>query len=222
MHAGVRGGPRGPPRHAGTFRRRSVAAPPPPAHPPPPLLLQRLLADKGADLDKADHNGWTPALVAAECGNLDVLKFLHKRKARLHGPNTDGVTAVHIAAGEGNVHVIRFLARNGADLRHVAADGASALDDARLKDQPQAVALLEAVESAGGSWRQYVGVLRMPLCRIRYEVSRGRLVLPEGDELQALYHFMFGGQDEAVGDDGAVLRAAPSDVFGLIGSFLYG
>ena len=87
--------------------------------------------------------------------------------------------------------------------------------------EPPVISPCEAVQSAGG-WRDYIASLRLPYCLIRHEVSKTRLVCPANeDEIgqRVLYHFIFGARDEVVAQ-GRLLRAAPDDVFAVIGSFL--
>jgi len=132
---------------------------------------------------------------------------------------------MHAAASEGNLDIVYYLARHGADLARRADDGRSALDQAGRRGQTTTVTLLEEVQSAGG-WRDYIARLRLPYCLIRHEVSRTGLVCPANEDepgQQGLYHFVFGAGDEVVDVEqgpAVLLRAAPDDVFAVIGSFL--
>ena len=199
--------------------------------------MLQVLADHSADLNRADDDGATPTFLAAEGGHLEALRLLHRQKARLHEPCAAGLTALHIAAANAHLDVVTFLARHGADVAHLDDEGDSALEYARAEGHVAVAALLAAVEKAGG-WRDYVAQQRLPWCRIRHEVARSGKVLPENHDQQALYHFVFGGQDEAGGGGGgggggegggpaakrekpSVLRAAPDDVFAMLGRFLF-
>jgi len=183
----------------------------------------RLLVDNHAEVNRADKGGRTPAYMAARSGHHEVLRVLHRSKAHLDEPAANGTTPMYAAALYGHLDIVYYLARHGADLARLASTGQSALDFARLKGHPSIVTLLEAVQSAGG-WCDYVARLRLPYCLIRHEVSRTGLVCPVNEDeagQQGLLHFVFGARDE-VAEQGpaALLRAAPDDVFAVIGSFL--
>ena len=184
------------------------------------LEVLRVLVDNHADVNRADKSGQTPTFMAAQNGHHEVLRLLHRSKARLHEPTPDGRTPLHTAAFNGRLDIVYYLARHGADLAHLDNEGTSAVDLARFEGK--IATLLEAVQSAGG-WRTYIARLRLPYCLIRHEVSRTGIVCPVNeDEIgqQGLYHFVFGARDEVVEQGPAVLRAAPDDVFAVIGSFL--
>lgn len=208
-----------------------------------------LLADGGADLNQTGIDGATAVQFAAENGCMDVLRVLRKNKARLDQPDDFGDTPLYGAAYYGHLGAVAFLARHGADTNHVDESGHNALYHAREHKFWPIAALLSAVESAG-SWREWVALRRMPYCLIRHHVSRTGTVCPEDEWDRGLLHFLFGGSDHFTADDGpstrtrskkkkttttrpaaagpapaiapAMLRAAPDDVFGKIGSFLIG
>ena len=183
----------------------------------------RVLVDNDADINRAEKkDGRTPAHMAAGKGHHEVLRVLQRGKARLDEPDTKGMTPMHMAVCAGHLDMVYYLARHGASLSRRDNEGNNALSLAQMLE-PSIATLLKAVRSAG-SWRKYIARLRLPYCLIRHEVSRTELVCPVNeDEMgqQGLYHFIFGAGDEVV-EQGpvALLRAAPDDVFAVIGSFL--
>jgi len=131
------------------------------------LDVVHLLAKHGANLNRTDNTGATPAHMAAKQGHVDVLRLLQVRNARLHDPKLDGQTSLHLAAFGGYVSAVGFLARHGADLARLHGGGRTALDEARRAGHGNEVATaLEAAEtevadsSPGSTWATRTTVRR--------------------------------------------------------------
>jgi hypothetical protein len=70
---------------------------------------------------------WTPLIVAACKGHLEVVFLLFKHGADPDAVDTDGLNAVMAAAISGHHSVVEFLAENGADLSLVNRNKSNAL-----------------------------------------------------------------------------------------------
>lgn len=76
--------------------------------------LVKMLAQQGADVNKADCEGGTPVYVAAKAHNLTCLDVLAECKADFNKPKFNGMTAVHQAAQHGACDVLQKLHEHGA------------------------------------------------------------------------------------------------------------
>jgi ankyrin repeat protein len=87
------------------------------------------LVSSGADTQQVAALGYTPALAAAQEGDLAVMEALAEAGADLEaagGPKAD--TPVAVAAARGHAAVVRFLVEQGVDLNFSNEDGDTALD----------------------------------------------------------------------------------------------
>jgi ankyrin repeat protein len=86
--------------------------------------VARLLDEDPALLEKADHEGLTPFLLAAEHGQLGVMQLLIRRGADASATaSTWGSTALHLAAWGGQAQAAAFLLGQGAQSTHREGDG---------------------------------------------------------------------------------------------------
>ena len=79
-----------------------------------------VLRDKGADLNKCDNNGWSPAYRAAYEGQVGALELLRDAGADLTAADKRGKTPLIVAAGEGNTEALRVLIGAGGDVNKAA------------------------------------------------------------------------------------------------------
>ena len=75
------------------------------------------------DLERADEDGGTPALLAAQNGHLDVLKFLQSAGCNLERAKNNGSTPALVAAGNGHVDVSKLLHGAGCSLERANING---------------------------------------------------------------------------------------------------
>uniref|UniRef100_S4RG64 Death-associated protein kinase 1 n=1 Tax=Petromyzon marinus TaxID=7757 RepID=S4RG64_PETMA len=74
-----------------------------------PGLRHLLESLKGYDLNQPNKHGEPPLLIAAACGNNQILEFLMSRGARVDVHDKHGANAVYWAARQGHLHTIQFL-----------------------------------------------------------------------------------------------------------------
>ena len=77
----------------------------------------RLLIEAGADLDKANNDGWTPLWIASQNGHLEVVRLLVEAGADMYmAVNTGGgaVTPLWIARRRDHDDIVWILLRAGA------------------------------------------------------------------------------------------------------------
>jgi ankyrin repeat protein len=75
----------------------------------------KLLLGRGADVNKADNDGFTPFWEASGGGHVEVLKILLDCGVDVNEVNNDGETPLHAAAEKGAVAAIKLLLGRGAD-----------------------------------------------------------------------------------------------------------
>lgn len=90
--------------------------------------IVKLLLAAGADVHKADSNGYTPLLRASEGSNVRLVELLLDRGARgdIHKANNNGDTPLHAACGETNsLRLIQLLLDAGAktDIHNTNSNG---------------------------------------------------------------------------------------------------
>ena len=74
-----------------------------------------LLMTAGADVNKADIDGWTPLLVASDKGRTEIVKLLIEKGADVNKPeNILGMTPLNWAAYRGHKEIVKLLIAAGA------------------------------------------------------------------------------------------------------------
>ena len=103
----------------------------------------RLLLEKGAEVDKAEEDGWTPLLLKA-CwkGHVDAARLLLDKGAEVDRADKDGETPLFNACWNGHVDAARLLLDKGAEVDRAAEDGATPLWIACWKGHVDAARLL--------------------------------------------------------------------------------
>lgn len=94
-------------------------------------IVQRIVDNKGADLNDADTHGWTPFMFAVRQGHEDVAKLLVEAGTDIHRSDVLKRTALHLAAYWGYSKVVQvLLEQDGLDLNPQDKDGETPLHKA--------------------------------------------------------------------------------------------
>ena len=105
----------------------------------------KFLVGKGADVNQADNQGWTPLLSAARQRHDDMIKLLIELGADVNLAKSDGTTPLIAAASRDHVPSIKVLLAHGADIEKPGPQGFRALPLAIADDNYEAAkALIEA------------------------------------------------------------------------------
>jgi len=80
------------------------------------------------NLFKANEQGLTPLLLAAEKGHTDIAEVLLQRGASVNDAGPDNNTALHYAAQNGHMDAARMLSRNGANAQQQNGKGSTPID----------------------------------------------------------------------------------------------
>ena len=74
-----------------------------------------LLVDKKADVNLKDENGFTPLLMCALDGDVELAKFFIKKGAKIDITNKRNKSVLHIAASKGHDKFFKEMKKLGAD-----------------------------------------------------------------------------------------------------------
>ncbi|KAI9490199.1 ankyrin repeat-containing domain protein [Zychaea mexicana] len=74
-------------------------------------VLRIIVNECNVDVNALKRGDWTPAMIAALKGRLDVVKILEKAGANLDLCNKDGRTALHLAIQHGHVETSKYIAQ---------------------------------------------------------------------------------------------------------------
>jgi ankyrin repeat protein len=74
-----------------------------------------LLVNHGAQLDKADNDGATPAYIACQNDHTECLSLLINHGAQLDKANNEGATPAYIACQNGHTECLSLLINHGVD-----------------------------------------------------------------------------------------------------------
>nr|XP_054775129.1 serine/threonine-protein phosphatase 6 regulatory ankyrin repeat subunit C-like [Lytechinus pictus] len=99
------------------------------------------LVSRGANVNQGNAEGWTPLMIAAKTGIVDILKFLRDQGAK-NTVSVKGLTALHFAANLGNIHVINYLISQDAEVNKGDNSCVTALHIAALNGHLDAVKYL--------------------------------------------------------------------------------
>ncbi|KAL7325942.1 hypothetical protein PS15p_208355 [Mucor circinelloides] len=72
--------------------------------------VQFLVQKYHVDVNAMKRGDWTPVMIAALKGNLDIVKFLTESGALLNRHTKDGRTALYLAVQEGHIELSKYLA----------------------------------------------------------------------------------------------------------------
>ncbi|KAK2883607.1 hypothetical protein QQF64_016739 [Cirrhinus molitorella] len=100
------------------------------------------LLDHGADVNCCNELGYTPMLLAAELGNVEVFKVLVSKKARLDERLPNQISGLHLAIQSGSMQIAQILLDKGIDPNISGPKDQTPLHLSALHNQPALMALL--------------------------------------------------------------------------------
>jgi ankyrin repeat protein len=84
----------------------------------------KALINQGANVNVADHKGWTPLMSATKKGHLTTVQaLLGAPRININAQKSDGVTALYLAALNGHYDLVKALIDQGGDVSIGANDG---------------------------------------------------------------------------------------------------
>jgi hypothetical protein len=99
--------------------------------------------DAGAPIDKRDHAGNTPLMIATIAKQLETIEYLCKKGANLNARNDNGATALILAAYYNHIDAAEILVKYNADKTIKDKYGNTALDYAERFEYPRMIAVLK-------------------------------------------------------------------------------
>lgn len=165
------------------------------------LDLAEALLDAGADINgRAEADGWTPLMVAARGGDLDAVRWLLERGARV-SDRSGGWGALFWAVTSGHEAVARLLVEHGAEVHAVSDAPREVMWPACERGYDW---LVELCLAAGASPFALDNLLRMP---IELAAEGGHLPLVErlmsekgltAKRRNAIFHRAVGSRNRAL------------------------
>ncbi len=111
------------------------------------LLLSKILLEMKADPDYADEKGNTALRIAAQNGNVELIKLLQSHGASLEPTTDQGDTPLHIAAQVGQLEAVRYLLKEKVDVNCKTNVGTTALIIASKHAHIEVVRILTDAEN---------------------------------------------------------------------------
>jgi ankyrin repeat protein len=107
----------------------------------------RMLIDAGADVNEAATNAQKVAIIhsAAASGNVEMVRLLIEKGARVNVVQEGGFTPLHEAAAQDNRAMAELLIKAGADLTARTTNGETAADLATARKHPGMAAWLRTL-----------------------------------------------------------------------------
>lgn len=94
------------------------------------LEIVKFLVSVGADIDKADDQGWTPLFLAVNLGQKDIVHCLLEHGAQLDKPDKYGNTPIHSTPFHNASKIIQDLLLFGDDINRKNHNGETPLMNA--------------------------------------------------------------------------------------------
>jgi uncharacterized protein len=73
------------------------------------FLMVKLFVENGADVNKANAQGWTPLMTAARVGDREIMAYLIDQGADIRARTADGTTALRTASNYGWTDIVVWL-----------------------------------------------------------------------------------------------------------------
>ena len=152
-----------------------------------------VLVERGARVDVADGDGWTPLIEAVvfqpgiesnddhRVRRRELVDLLLTHGASVDRRTADGMTPLMLAAAQGHMDIIRLLLKRGAVLTLTDGAGRNAEAAAERRSRHDAAELLKEVRLSGGTWKRYISEPRRDLVVLRVLCSRGRAMLSSNE-----------------------------------------
>lgn len=102
----------------------------------------KYLVDRGADVNYMDTTGWTPLLIALNCGKPETIELLIKAGAPVNKRNKSRMTGLYLASRRGLTNVVKLLIEHGADVNATIREGRTAIGIAKKNGHTDVVELL--------------------------------------------------------------------------------
>ena len=93
-------------------------------------MIKMLIESYSMDVNIEDKEQATPIFYACRQGNLEVIKYLHQKGAKLEHKEFQDRTPLYVAASNGEVIILRYLLQNGCEVDVPTKLGRSALSKA--------------------------------------------------------------------------------------------
>ncbi len=142
-------------------------------------MVKFLLEEKGAKIDLADPNGWTPLTTAVSKDNVEMVKLLLKKGAKIDLADPKGFTPFTSAVFTGNIPMVKLLLEKGAKIDLVDSDGWTPLTNATSKGNIAMVKLL-LKEGANANLLDRKGLTPLIVAVTKGDIAMVKLLLKEG------------------------------------------
>ena len=120
-----------------------------------PAIVE-LLIKRGANINLAMDAGTPPLSVAADCGNIEVVRLLlQESEIQINQTTKNGVTALSVASQEGHKEIVKMLLRKGADPNIASKGGIAALQAGCVHGH---TAIVEMLLHAGADMKAVVTI----------------------------------------------------------------
>ncbi|TGL63629.1 ankyrin repeat domain-containing protein [Leptospira sarikeiensis] len=102
----------------------------------------------GYSIDTRDPftRNYTPLMIAAREGEVEIADFLIRNGADINARTRDGHTALMMAVYNRNIEIVKLLLKNGANVSIKSKQGHTALSEASLEESLQIKELLASYE----------------------------------------------------------------------------